>query len=91
MWAHCELVFPGFCSLAAFPGGLLCRFGESEQQWPNLSLSEQRDHGPFTDVLATFTLFLLVLLNPVVSRDVRPTPGVPAFTSRAGVSLSLCF
>ena len=25
-WAHCELVFPGFCSLAAFPGGLLCLF-----------------------------------------------------------------
>ena len=25
-WAHCEPVFPGFCSLAAFPGGLLCLF-----------------------------------------------------------------
>ena len=37
-WAHCELVFPGFCSLAAFPGGLLCLFCESEQQWPNFSL-----------------------------------------------------
>ena len=56
------------------------------------SVSEQRDRGPFsTDVLATLSLFLLVLLNPAASRDVRPTPGVPALTSRAGASLSFVF
>ena len=38
--------------------------------------------------MASLTLFLLVLLNPAVSWDVRPTPGVPALTSRAGASLS---
>ena len=56
-------------------------------------VAEQRDCGPFsTDVLATLTLLLLVLLNPAASRDVRPTPGVPALTSRAGASLCpLCF
>ena len=47
----------------------------------------QRDRRPFsTDVLASLTLFLLVLLKPAVSRDVRPTPGIPA-----GVSLSFVF
>ena len=47
------------------------------------SVTEQRDCGPFsTDVLATLTLLLLVLLNPAASRDVHPTPSVPA--------LSLC-
>ena len=55
-------------------------------------VAEQRDCGPFsTDVLATLTLLLLVLLNPAASRDVRPTPGVPALTSRAGASLSFVF
>ena len=39
------------------------------------SVTEQRDRGPFsTDVLATLTLFLLVLLNPAASWDVCPTP-----------------
>ena len=53
------------------------------------SATERRDCGPFsTDVLATLTLLLLVLLNPAASRDMRPTPGVPALTFRAGVSLS---
>ena len=56
------------------------------------SVSEQRDCGPFyTDVLATLTLFLLVLLNHAESRDMRPTPGIPALTSRAGASLSFVF
>ena len=56
------------------------------------SVTEQRDCGPFsTNVLATLTLLLLVLLNPAESWDVRPTPGVPALTSRAGVSLSFVF
>ena len=36
-------------------------------------------------------MFLLVLLNPAASRDVRPTPGIPALTSRAGASLSFVF
>ena len=55
----------------------------------SVSVTEQRDCGPFsTDVPATLTLFLLVLLNPAASRAVRPTPGDPALTSRAGASLS---
>ena len=55
-------------------------------------LSEQRDHGRFfTDVLATLTLFLLVLLNPAACRAVHPTPAVPALTSMAGASLSFVF
>ena len=53
-------------------------------------MSEHRDRGPFsTHDLATLTLFLLVLLNPEVSLDVRPTPSIPALTSRAGVPV-LC-
>ena len=56
------------------------------------SVSEQRDCGPFsTDVLATLTLFLFVLLDPAASRAVRPTPGVPALTSWASASLSFVF
>ena len=56
------------------------------------SVSEQRDCGPFsTDVLATLTLFLLVLLNPAVSREVCPTLGVPALSSRMGAFLSFVF
>ena len=56
-------------------------------------LSQNRgDRGPFsTDDLVTLTLFLLVLLNPEVSQDVRPTAGVPALTSSAGASLSFVF
>ena len=56
-------------------------------------LSQNRGNcGPFsTDDLAILTLFLLVLLNPAASRDVRPTPSVLALTSRAGVSLSFVF
>ena len=56
-------------------------------------LSQNRgDRGPFsTDVLATLTLLLLVLLNPAASRDVRHTPGIPALTSSAGASLSFVF
>ena len=56
------------------------------------SVTEWRDCGPFsTDVLATLTLLLLVLLNSAASQDVRPTPGIPALTSRAGASLSFVF
>ena len=56
------------------------------------SVTEQRDCGPFSiDVLATLTLFLLVLLNPAATRAVCPTPDIPALTSRAGVSLSFVF
>ena len=56
------------------------------------SVSEQRDCRPFsTDVLATLTLLLLVLLNPTVSRDVRPTASVPDLTSVAATSLSFLF
>ena len=52
----------------------------------------KRDCGQFsTDVLATLILLLLVLLNSAVSLDVRPTPSVPALTSRAGASLSFVF
>ena len=71
-----------------------CASSESQSSSGQISasISEQRDRGPFsTDVLATLTLFLLVLLNPAASRDVRPTPGVPALTSRAGASLSFVF
>ena len=32
-----------------------------------------------------------MLLKPAASRDVRPTLGIPALTSRAGVSLSFMF
>ena len=32
-----------------------------------------------------------MLLNPAASRDVRPTPGVPALTSRASAPLSFVF
>ena len=47
---------------------------------------------PFsTDVLGTLTQFLLVLLNPAASRDVRPTRGIPALTSWADASLSFVF
>ena len=56
------------------------------------SVTEQRDCRPFsTDVLATLPLLLLVLLNPAASRNVCPTPGVPALTSRASTSLSFVF
>ena len=56
------------------------------------SVTERRDCGPFpTDVLASLTLFLLVLFNPAVSRAVRLTPGIPALTSRAGTFLSFVF
>ena len=56
------------------------------------SVTERRDCDPFaTDVLATLTLFLLVLLNPAGSRALCPTPSVPALTSRAGASLSFVF
>ena len=56
-------------------------------------LSQNRgDCGLFSfDDLATLTLFLLVLLNPAASWDVCPTPGIPAFTSRARASLSFVF
>ena len=55
-------------------------------------LSQNRDHGSFSaDFLATLTLFLLVLLSPSVSRDVRHTPSVPALTSRAGAFLPFVF
>ena len=71
-----------------------CASSESQSSSGRISasVSEQRDHGPFsTDVLATLTLFLLVLLNLASSRDVCPTPGVPALTSRSSVSLSFVF
>ena len=71
-----------------------CASSESQSSSGQISasVSEQRDRGPFsTDVLATLTLFLLVLLNPAAPRAVRPTPGVPALTSRAGASLSFVF
>ena len=56
------------------------------------SVSEQRDCGPFsTDVLATLTPLLLVLLNSAASRHVRPTPSIPALTSKAVASLSFVF
>ena len=71
-----------------------CAYSESQSSSGQISasVSEQRDCGPFsTDVLATLTLLLLVLLYPAASRDVRPTPGIPALTSRAGASLSFVF
>ena len=71
-----------------------CAFSERQSSSGRISasVSEQRDHGPFpTDVLATLTLFLLVLLNPAASWDVCLTPGIPALTSRAGASLSFVF
>ena len=74
---------------------LVCLASSESQSSSGLnsaSVTEQRDCGPFsTDVLATLTLFLLVLLNPAASRAVRHTPGVPALTSRAGASLSFVF
>ena len=74
--------------------GVCCASSESQSSSGrnSASVTERRDCGPFsTDVLATLTLFLLVLLNPAASRAVRPTPGVPALTSRAGASLSFVF
>ena len=71
-----------------------CASSESQSSSGRISasVSEQRDRGPFsTDDLATLTLCLLVLLSPAVSQDVRPTPGVPALTSRSGASLSCVF
>ena len=71
-----------------------CVSSESQSNSSRISasVSEQRNRRPFsTDVLATLTLFLLVQLNPAVSRDVRPTPGFPALTSRARKSLSFVF
>ena len=71
-----------------------CASSESQSSSGRISasVSEQRDRGPFsTDVLATLTVLLLVLLNSAASRDVRPTPGVPALTSRASASLSFVF
>ena len=68
-----------------------CPTSESQSSSSQISasVSEQRDHGPFsTDDLGTLTLFLLVLLNPAVSQDVRPTPGILALTSRGNASLS---
>ena len=70
-----------------------CASSESQSSNGRISasVSEQRDRGPFsTDVLATLTLFLLVLLNPAASRDVRLTPGIPGLTSSAGASLYFC-
>ena len=71
-----------------------CASSESQSRSGRISasVSEQRDHRPFsTDVLATLTLLLLVLPDPTASRDVHPTPGIPALTSRAGASLSFVF
>ena len=73
---------------------ICCASSESQSSSGRISasFSEQRDRGLFsTDVLATLTLFLLVLLNPAASQNVRPTPGVPALTSGAGASLSFVF
>ena len=52
---------------------------QSSSSQNSASVSEQRDRGPFsTDVLATLTLFLLVLLNPAASQAAplirRPSP-----------------
>ena len=74
---------------------VVCRASSESQSSSgqnSASVTEQRDCGLFsTDVLATLTLFLLVLLNPAASQNVRPTPGVPALTSRASVSLPFVF
>ena len=54
-----------------------CTSSESQSSSGRISapVTEQRDRRPFsTDVLATLTLLLLVLLNPASSRDVCPTP-----------------
>ena len=71
-----------------------CASSESQSSSGHIlaSVSELRDRSSLsTDVLATLTLFLLVLLNPAASRAVRPTPGIPGLTSRASVSLSFVF
>ena len=68
-----------------------CASSESQSSSSRIlgSLSEQRVADCLHwGLLATLTLLLLVLLNPAASRDMRPTPGVPALTFRAGVSLS---
>ena len=65
---------------------------QSSSSQNSASVTEQRDCRLLsTDVLATLTLFLLVMLNPAASRDVRPTPGIPALTSSAGASPSFVF
>ena len=65
---------------------------QSSSSRNSASVTEWRDCGLFsTDVLATLTLFLLVLLNPAAIQAVHPTPGVPALTSRACASLSFVF
>ena len=71
-----------------------CASSESQSSSGRISASvtEQRDCSLFsTDVLATLTPLLLVLLNPAVSWDVYPTSNIPALTSRAGMSLSFVF
>ena len=71
-----------------------CASSESQSSSGRISasVSEQRNRGLFsTDLLATLTLFLLVLLNPAACRAVHPTPAVPALTSMAGASLSFVF
>ena len=71
-----------------------CASSESQSSSGRISasVSEQRDSSPVsTDVLATLTLLLLLLLNPAAYWNVHPTPGVPVLTSRASASLSFVF
>ena len=52
----------------------------------------RRDHRSFsTDVLATLTLFLLVLHKPTASQAVRPRPGSQASLPRQARPCPLCF
>ena len=59
----------------------------------SLLLSQNREIAvcPPLSSLANLTLFLLVLLNPITSRDVCPTASFPALTSRASISLSFVY
>ena len=92
-WHNLSWYFPAFV-LWRLSLVICCTSSESlsSSGRNSASVTEQRDCGPFSiDVLATLTLFLLVLLNPAASWDVRPTLGIPALTPRAGASVYFVF
>ena len=94
--AQCELVFTGFCSLAAFPGSFLWLFSESEQQWtnPSLYLKTERSHAvcsPLSSPGLFNSVSVSAAKNPAASWVLHPTAALPALTFRAHTSLSFVF
>ena len=91
-WAKCELVFPGFCTLAAFPGGFLLRVRAAVAE--SQPLSQNREIAvcsPLTSPCLFYSVSVGAAKNPAASLGVHPTAGAPSLTSRDGTSLSFVF